>query len=76
MVTALSEGQGKAAKGAAQVYENGTGVEGLGVRGETGEAELDDSGGKKKSFGPSGVVQDLKRTVCHFMEFVLPSRQV
>ena len=35
LVTALCEGQGKAGKSAVQVYENGTGVEGLGVWGET-----------------------------------------
>ena len=36
----ICEGQRKAGKGAAQVYENGTGVEGLGVRGETGDMRL------------------------------------
>ena len=31
LVTTLCEGQGKAGKSVAQVYENGTGIEGLGV---------------------------------------------
>ena len=60
LVTALCEGQGKAGKSAAQVYENGTGVEGLGVWGETGEVEIDDFGGEKKSFG-SGRVRRVGR---------------
>ena len=48
--TTVKQRQGKAGKGEAQVYDNGTRNEGLGVRGETEEVEVDDSGGKKKSF--------------------------
>ena len=65
---------GKSWNNAAQVHENGTGDEGLGVWEETGEIAIDDFG-EKKSFGSGRVVQDLKRTVCHSMGLVLPSRQ-
>ena len=75
LVTALCEGQGNAEKGATQVYEDGTGVEGLGVWGETGEVGIVDLGGEKKSFGSGQVVQDLKRSVCHSIGFILSGRQ-
>ena len=55
-----------------QVYKDGIGVEGLGVWGETGEVGIVDLGGEKKSFGSGGVVQDLKRTVCHSFGQAIP----
>ena len=56
-------------------HEDGAGVEGLGVRRETGEVEVDDSGGEKEPFRSGQFVQDFQKIFSHLMEFVLPSGQ-
>ena len=54
-------------------HEDGAGVEELEVRRETGEVEVDDSGGEKEPFRSGQFVQDF--IFRHLMEFVLPSGQ-